>query len=237
MKAYKAAITHGLDGRLVEPDWPPLTLNELQVLLDQYSFLGNPLELLSVSPRPLSAAAVVATDRAPIFVKRHHSLVRNQEALGEEHRFMAHLRSNGIAVPRVFALDIGETAIQFGEWIYEIHEVAQGVDLYKDAISWTPFRSVNDAHAAGLALARFHEAAGGYDAPPRRNRQLVAGFTVFSSPRPGEELDRYVESRPALREYLHTRTCRDEAFALLLPFHAQLTPLLPSLAPLWTHND
>jgi len=237
MKAGNAAITHGLDGRLVEPDWPPLTLNELRGVLRAYSSLGKPVKLLSVSPRPLSAASVVATDRHPIFVKRHHSMVRDEEGLREEHRFMAHLRSNGIAAPRVFATDSGETAIQLGEWTYEVHEVTPGIDLYKDAISWTPFRSANDAYAAGLALARCHQSARGYEAPARRNRQLVAGFTIFASPRPGEEFDRFVESRPALRKYLHTRTCLNEALALLTPFHAQLQPLLPSLAPLWTHND
>jgi len=192
---------------------------------------------LSRSPRPLSAAGIVATDRDPIFVKRHHSTVRDAEGLREEHRFMARLRSNGMTVPQVFATDRRDTAIQLGEWTYEIHEVATGIDLYKDAISWTPFRSISAAHAAGLALAHCHQSAAGYDAPPRRNRQLVAGFTIYASPRPGEEFDRYVESRPALRKYLHTRTCRNEALALLAPFHAELQPLLASLAPLWTHND
>jgi Ser/Thr protein kinase RdoA (MazF antagonist) len=142
-----------------------------------------------------------------------------------------------MSVPCVFATDIGETAIQLGEWTYEIHEIAQGIDLYEDAISWTPFRSVNDAHGAGVALAHCHEAAKGYDAAARRNRQLVAGFTIFASPHPDEEFDRYLESRPALGEYLRTRMCRDEALALLAPFHAELQPLLPALAPLWTHND
>jgi Ser/Thr protein kinase RdoA (MazF antagonist) len=142
-----------------------------------------------------------------------------------------------MATPRVFATDLGETAIQLGEWTYEIHEVAQGIDLYKDTISWMPFRSASDAYAAGVALASCHLAARGYEAPARRNRQLVAGFTIFASLRPGEEFDRYVGLRPALKTYLKTRTSRNEALALLAPFHAELLPLLPALAPLWTHND
>ena len=237
MEVDNGAITHGLDGRLVEPDWPPLSLAEIHALLRHYPSLGNATKFLAVSPRPFSAASVVATDHNSIFVKRHHSTVRNVEGLREEHRFMAHLRSNGMAVPCVLATQRGETAIQLGEWTYEIHDVAQGIDLYEDAISWTPFRSVNDAHGAGAALARCHKAAKGYQAPGRRNRQLVAGFTIFASPRPLEEFDRYIKSRRALGEYLRTRLCRDEALALLAPFHAELQPLFPDLAPLWTHND
>jgi len=237
MDARDAAITHGLDGTLVEPDWPPLTLEEVRGLLRFYPTLGKPAELVSVSPRPFSAASLVATEQGHIFVKRHHSTVRDVEGLREEHRFMAHLRANGVAAPPVFTTAAGDTGIQLGEWTYEVHEPAPGVDLYEDAISWTPFRSANHAFAAGRALARLHQAARAYEAPARRQRQLVAGFTIFGSPHPDEGFDRYVAARPALGEYLRTRACRNEALVLLAPYHAELLPLLPSLPPVWTHND
>jgi Ser/Thr protein kinase RdoA (MazF antagonist) len=237
MEAKSAAITHGLDGTFVEPDWPPLTLDEVRDVLRQYPSIGKPAKLLTVSPRPFSAASVVGTDRYPVFVKRQHATVRSMEALGEEHRFMAHLRTHGVEAPCVFATESGETAIWLGDWTYEVHEVPTGIDLYQDAISWTPFRSAHHAYSAGQALARCHLAAQGYEAPARRHRQLVAGFTIFASSQPEEEFDRYIEDRPALDAYLRTRTCRDEALALLTPFHAELAPLLPGLAPLWTHND
>ena len=237
MENNQAAITHGLDGTLVAPDWPPLTLAEVRGLLSFYPALGKPAQFLSVSPRPFSAAGIVATDREPIFVKRHHSSVRDVEGLREEHRFIAHLRANAGAAPRVFATARGETAVTIGEWTYEIHEVVEGIDVYGDAISWTPFRSTEHAYAAGKALARFHQAAQGYKAMSRRNRQLVAGFTIFGSQHPAQEFDRYVASRPALNEYLRTRMCRSEALDLLAPFCADLRPLLPMLMPLWTHND
>jgi Ser/Thr protein kinase RdoA (MazF antagonist) len=140
-------------------------------------------------------------------------------------------------VPCVYRMSDGETAMRRGEWTYEVLGIPAGVDLYKDAISWTPFRSGGHAYAAGEALARCHAAAGGYAAPARRNRQLVAGFKIFAAPNPEEEFDRYVAERPALRAYLRKRTCREEALARLKPFHAELAPMLPALAPLWTHND
>jgi len=172
-----------------------------------------------------------------VFIKRHHSTVRDVEGLREEHRFMAHLRANGAAVPRVFSASSGETAIKLGEWTYEVHETPGGIDLYEDAISWTPFRSAGHAYSAGHALARLHAASSGYEAPARRVRQLVAGFTIFASRDPEREFYQYIAGRPALKEYSQACPCRGEALSLLAPFHTELLPLLPALAPMWTHND
>jgi len=231
------ALAHGLDGALVAPDWPSLTLAEVSNVLSHFPSLKKATHLLSVSPRPLSAASVVATESGRVFVKRHHCAVRDVEGLQEEHRFMAHLRANGAPVAQVLTAKSGETAMKQGEWTYEVHETPPGIDLYEDAISWTPFRTAGHAYSAGQALARQHQASEGYDAPARRNRQLVAGFTVFATREPAAEFDRYVGSRPALKAYLQARACRSEALDLLTPFHAELLPLLPALRPLWTHND
>jgi Ser/Thr protein kinase RdoA (MazF antagonist) len=40
-----------------------------------------------------------------------------------------------------------------------------------------------------------------------------------------------------LQQYLAQSTCAAQALELLSPFHAELTPLLSHLRPLWTHND
>jgi Ser/Thr protein kinase RdoA (MazF antagonist) len=228
---------HGMDGTLVEPDWPPLNLPEVRALLSKYPRLREPVEILSVSPRPFSAASVVATRAGRVFVKRHHRTVRDAEGLLEEHRFLAHLLDHGAPVPRVFSAAFGETAIERGEWTYEVHEAPESVDLYKDAQSWTPFRTAAHAHSAGQALARLHLASQGFAAPRRRPRPLLASFTIFAANAPSAEMDRYVDARPALMSYLKTRNCRDEALELLAPFHTELLPLLPALQPLWTHND
>ena len=52
---------HGMDGTLVEPDWPALMLAEVRTLLARFPDLTEPIEILSASPRPLSAAGVVST--------------------------------------------------------------------------------------------------------------------------------------------------------------------------------
>ncbi|HUH62614.1 MAG TPA: phosphotransferase [Terracidiphilus sp.] len=231
------AKAHGLDGTLVEPDWPPLTPSEVSTLLDRYSGCGGPREIVSVSPRPFSAASVVNTQGGRVFVKRHHRMVRDREGLLEEHRFIGHLRGNGAPAPLILATASGETAIESGEWTYEVHEAPAGIDLYQDAISWTPFRSVHHAHWAGQALARLHCASRGYSAPPRMPRPLVASFTIFADANPASAIERYLSARPVLGCEPAIYAACSEALQLLAPFHSELKPLLPGLEPFWTHND
>ncbi len=228
---------HGMDGTLVEPDWPPLTLAEMRQLLARFPGLGSPIEILSVSPRPLSAAGVVRTENGPVFIKRHHHSVRDAEGVLEEHRFLAYLHDAGAQVPRVLCSASGQTAIEIGEWTYEVHETPAGVDLYEDAISWTPFRTSAHAHSAGEALARLHLAAQGFGAPIRKPQPLVASFKIFAARDPGVELERYLAVRPVLDSNSAVRVYCKQALQFLEPFHAQLLPLLPALARLWTHND
>jgi len=237
------AKAHGMDGALEEPDWPPLTLDEVRALLSGFPGCGEPVEILSVSPRPFSAASVVGTQNGRVFIKRHHRSVRDREGLLEEHRFLNHLHAHGAPVPRVFADSFGESSIEIGEWTYEVHEAPAALDLYEDALSWTPFRSTGHARAAGVALARLHCAAQGFDAPRRKAQPLVAGFTIFAAGDTGAELENYLAARPALGAGADEKTkaavresCR-EALDLLDPFYAELRPLLPALEPLWTHND
>ncbi|MDB5766008.1 MAG: putative homoserine kinase type PnuC-associated, THI-regulated branch, partial [Collimonas fungivorans] len=160
--------------------------------------------------------------------------------LTDEHRFMAHLRQRGLAVSEVLQASDGSTAHADGGWTYEVQRVGQGVDRYRDATSWTPFVSTEDAAAAGSALARLHLAARGYDAPARSTKLLASGFTLFNTEDPQQVLERigrYIQERPALADYLAQRDWRQEVTQVLLPFHARLGPLLDGLAPLWTHND
>ncbi|MGA2752531.1 MAG: phosphotransferase [Terracidiphilus sp.] len=231
------AKAHGMDGSLVEPDWPPLTLDELRPILARFPDLGEPTQFLSASPRPFSAAGVVATRSGRVFIKRHHRAVRDREGLLEEHRFLSHLLTHGASVPRIFASVTGETAIETSEWTYEVHEIPQGIDLYEDAISWTPFHSTAHAHSAGAALARLHLAAQNFNAPPRQARPLVASFTIFAAVDPSAAMECYLAARPPLCAKESVHASAEQALEFLAPFHAELAPHLPVLKPLWTHND
>ena len=235
-KTTNAATAHGLDGTMVVPDWPPLTLAEVRALLGQYPGCEEPLAIESVSPRPFSAASVVKTRTRRVFVKRHHHTVRNRQGLGEEHRFLEFLASRKAAVPRLLRSAAGETVTEAGEWTYEVHEEPEGMDLYGDALSWTPFRSSVHATEAGKALARLHLAARDFAAPARPPRPLVASFSIYAGDDPASALDSYLARRPRLATDA-TRDACSSALELLEPFHAELRPWLPRLTPLWTHND
>jgi Ser/Thr protein kinase RdoA (MazF antagonist) len=236
-ESQQRALAHGLDGSLVEPDWHPLTLFEIRSVLQHFPSAGEPHAILSTSPRPLSAAAVIETAQGPIFIKRHSRAVRDCSGVAEEHRFMHHLRANGISLPSVFATTSGLTALESGDWTYEVHDLPPGIDLYEDAISWTPFRSTEHARSAGQFLARMHLAAQSFTAPSRKIQPLVAGFTIFASPDPSSALVQYLAAHHSITHDPQTRRDSRQALNLLAPFHAELRQLLASLAPLWTHND
>lgn len=228
---------HGLDGDLVAPDWPPLTGPETLALLRRFPECDGPIEILSVSPRPFSAASVVAVGAKRLFVKRHPRAVRDREGLLEEHRLLDHLRRRGAPVAQVLATDTGETAIELDDWTYEVHAAMEGIDLYEQAISWTPFHSTRHAFSAGELLARLHRSAEGFAAPPRKAQPLVSSFSIFASADPETAMRKYLGAHAALAHDAATRQDCDEALEALDRFHAELVPLLPALAPLWTQND
>ncbi len=237
LTTHTTTHAHGLDGRLVEPDWPPLSVHEAQGVLRHWPQIEGPFEIVNSSPRPFSAASRIKTGGGQVFLKRHHQSVRDVAGLREEHRFLQHLHAHEAAVPQVLAGDKGTTAFEDGRWTYEAHSVPPGIDLYGDALSWTPFRSALHAHSAGAALARLHCASAGFDAPRRLPRPLVASFTIFAADDPSTEILRYLSLRPALDGNAQVQADACEALGLLAPFHSELRPLLRHLPALWTHND
>lgn len=228
---------HGLAGDDAPPDWPPLTAADVAALLRGYPQLGSPHRIVWHSPRPLSAACLVETAAGVVFVKRHHRSVRSVATLDEEHRFMAHLRQAGVPVPQVHADTHGQTAVAGGDWVHEIHACAAGLDLYREAVSWSPLADRAHAHAAGVMLATLHEAATDYRAPQRDTHLLVARAEIIASPDPVATLRAQLPQRPGLADYLRGRDWERELGDMLDPWHSAVQPQLARQAPLWTHND
>lgn len=229
--------SHGWNGDEVAPDWPPLDAAEVEALLAGFTALRGPANVFWHSPRPFSAAALVRTHAAgDVFVKRQHVRLRSPRALREEHAFIAHLRDAGLPVPRVLADDAGATAIALGEWTCEVHAPAAGIDLYRDAPSWTPLARLGHARNAGRMLARLHRAADDFDAPARSTSMLVARDDVLRAPDFIAAIEAQCALRPALADYLAQRDWRREA-ATLAARHRQLQPRIAALPRLWTHGD
>lgn len=230
-------LAHGLAGDHTAPDWPALQNAEVGALLHRYPQTGKPQQIRWRSPRPLSAACMVEAKNACLFVKRHHRSVRTPSVLAEEHRFIAHLRAEGMPIPEVLADRDGQTAVAMGDWVYEVHECVVGVDLYRDAISWSPPVSRAHACAAGRMLARLHNAAEGYAAAQRSTHILVARSELISAIDPVAELRAQLMQRPGLVDYLQSRDWAADLSTLLAPWHAKLQPRLAEQARLWTHGD
>ena len=230
-------LVHGLAGDEITPDWPALTSSELESLLQRYPQLGSPLRIAWHSPRPLSAACLVETGAGEFFVKRHHRRVRTLATLVEEHRFMAHLRTSGVPIPNVMLDADGQSAVALGEWIYEVHQRAAGVDLYRETVSWEPLANRRHAQRAGRMLAALHEASTGYDAAQRHTHILVARSELIAAADPVAALRAQLPQRPGLASYLHRRDWENDLTAVFAPWHAELQPRLVREPRLWTHGD
>ncbi|HWX67035.1 MAG TPA: phosphotransferase [Rhodanobacter sp.] len=230
-------LAHGLAGDTTAPDWPTLTAAEIDTLLRGYPQLGSPTRIDWHSPRPLSAACLVETAHEAIFIKRHHCNVRSVATLGEEHRFIAHLRSNGMPIPAVLRDAQEQTAVAIGDWVYEVHEHAAGIDLYREAVSWSPLPDREHAHHAGRMLAALHDAAEGYGVAQRDTHILVARSELICSSDPVAALLAQLPARPGLADYLRDRDWPNELTALLAPWHAATQPRLAQQPRLWTHGD
>ncbi len=234
------ALVHGMLNDLVNPDWPALTDPEVAAVLAHY--VGEPaLPVRTLvtwrSPRPMSAAALVGDQRRSVFVKRHHRRVRSRERLELEHAFVGHLRSRGVATPRVLVAAGGGTVVERGEFIYEVHETAAGLDLYRDVPSWHPFVHPSHARSAGAALARFHRAAADFPAAGSRFGVLVDSAAVLLADDPADAYQRLVTARPDLR-------VATAPYDVVGDFESVLRAPLESaalrargLATQWTHGD
>ncbi|MGI8449034.1 MAG: phosphotransferase enzyme family protein, partial [Streptosporangiaceae bacterium] len=262
-----AGLVHGMGKGLALPDWSPLTSAEVHTVLARYPQPGGrpqgpvpppgagvrPLgtgtasgvsgvpagdEMITWrSPRPMSAAGLIRHGGADLFVKRHHARVRTLAQLAVEHAFIGHLRARGIPAPAVLRAADGATATQYGDFVYEVHELASGLDLYRYALSWTPYASLGHARAAGAALARLHEAADRFPLPARAPAVLTGGCEIIVSNDPLADIKRLAGRRPGLAGYLGGRACRDNLSRHVPPPIRGPAPLLAGLPRQWGHGD
>ena len=236
---------HAIDGtdpvgrELTEPAWLPLTDSELRGILGRRDpgGLGREPVVTWRSRRPMSAAALVRHGDAAVFVKRHHLGVRTPASLAAEHAFAGHLRELGLPVPAVLRLAGGEPVLRHGEYCYEAHQVADGIDLYREAARWSPYTSLGHAYAAGVALARLHLAAADFHLPARPPAVLMNSCQIITAPRPLETAGALVAQRPALAAYLAGRRWEEHFEAILTPLIENAAPVLAALPPQWGHGD
>jgi Ser/Thr protein kinase RdoA (MazF antagonist) len=241
-RALGGPLVHGMGAELVEPDWPPLGDLEVRSVLEHYERTGgygpgDDADITWHSPRPMSAAGLVCWAGTTVFIKRHDKRVRTAGQLAVEHAFARHLRDAGVAIPAVLRTARGKTTVVRGESVYEVHEVAGGADVYRNATSWTPFTSLGHAWAAGAALARLHQASVGFDQPPRPPGVLINSCEVITARDPIARVARLLQQRPGLARYLAQRPWQDDLARYHAPVVRRVAPLLAALRPQWGHGD
>jgi Ser/Thr protein kinase RdoA (MazF antagonist) len=242
MASPGGGLVHGMGQKLCEADWPALTDDEVRAVLgrfEHYAGLGASRDAAISwhSPRPMSAAAIVRFANGTVFVKRHHVAIRTRERLHVEHTFANYLRARGQPLPRVLRNSRGDTVVQDGDFIYEVHERAAGVDLYRDVPSWHPFTSLDHARAAGRALARFHRAARDFPLPASEPSVLMSSTAIVASSEPLAELGRLVAVRPGLARAVSHRRLLEDFTRYHLRAIEKAAPLLRTLTPQWGHGD
>lgn len=228
---------HGVDGLATDPDWPPLTSAEVGEIVTRVADPDHAARIVWHSPRPLSAAALVQTASTRLFIKRHHVSVRTPATLGEEHRFMQHLRAAGMPVPQVLHDADGQTALRRGDWVFEVHAQLAGTDLYRDLQSWSPLPRCAHARAAGRALARLHVAAAGYRAPQRSTHILVTRDDLLRAADPVAALTAQLCERPGLAGFLRPISWQDALHSVIVPLQQRAQARIARQDRLWTHND
>jgi Ser/Thr protein kinase RdoA (MazF antagonist) len=234
----EAILVHGLGPQLVTPDWEAISHSEARAVLARYGLQGAAeATVLWGSPRPQSAAALIGCGDREVLLKRHDLRVRTAAALLLEHRLAAHLRRGGVPIPTVLSTPDGATALSVGDGVYELHERAAGMDLYRDAPSWTGYRSASHARDAGAMLARLHRAAVGFGAPVRKMGPLTDSCGLAAAADPLAALTALVTERPGLAQCLREQAWPEEIGAALAPFAPGAGAALASLPRSWGHGD
>jgi len=227
----------GLDNDQVIADWPAISAADVAWLKGRYPQLAGDCEVVWHSPRPFSAAALLQSPQGRFFVKRHHHHVRSAAVLEEEHRFIAHLADAGVPVVHVLPDRAGATAVEHGDWTFELHAEAPGEDVYRDVPSWTPPNDVEQAWQAGRMLATLHNAADSYHAPQRGTHVLVARDELIRAEDPIALLKMQLPQRPGLADYLAGRPWEAELQRAILPWHFGVAARLATVPHRWGHND
>ncbi len=152
-------LGHGMGNDWENKDWAHLTVSELHNLQPYYPCLQGSVQILWCSPRPFSSAAVIevtqdaaSTDKIgsrSYFIKRSHRSFRNAQDIFQSMLFCNIYASKNIPVATLIASNCGLTALEMGDWTYEVYEKAAGFDLYVDQQSWTPFFYTEHAAKSG----------------------------------------------------------------------------------------
>ena len=241
-------LGHGMGNDWEYKDWAHLTVSELHNLQPYYPCLQGGIQILWCSPRPFSSAAVievtqdaVSTDKIgsrSYFIKRSHRSFRNAQDILQEHAFLRHLASKNIPVATLIASNCGLTALEMGDWTYEVYEKAAGFDLYVDQQSWTPFSYTEHAAKVGSLLAKLHVAMQDFpELHGRSARYLVSNQQLLESENIVTAIQQRIQNSPELSRYFADKNLDAVFLERVSQTHHKIKHILQQTTKIWTHND
>ncbi|MFV5455145.1 phosphotransferase enzyme family protein [Acinetobacter towneri] len=241
-------LGHGMGNDWEYKDWAHLTVSELHNLQPYYPCLQGGIQILWCSPRPFSSAAVievtqdaVSTDKIgsrSYFIKRSHRSFRNAQDILQEHAFLRHLASKNIPVATLIASNYGLTALEMGDWTYEVYEKAAGFDLYVDQQSWTPFFYTEHAAKVGSLLAKLHVAMQDFpELHGRSVRYLVSNQQLLENENIVTAIQQRIQNSPELSRYFADKNLDTVFLERVSQTHHKIKHVLQQVTKIWTHND
>ncbi|WP_175953458.1 phosphotransferase enzyme family protein [Schaalia sp. Marseille-Q2122] len=228
----------------ISPVWAPITLHDAQRVCAALAQPAHAITILSVSARPTAAASLVDTDRGLIFLKRYAASAVTADHLAVTHRYVNHLAAEGLPTPPFLPFSDGRTTWSEGEALWEVCEGARGEDRYRDAHSWLPPHTLDEAREIGRQCARIAVVGGTYEAPRSAPAVYQSRFGLFAGGADtlDARLDAWVGERPHLADF-----CREQGVDLQerLDSHRQyaaridavLTEHAGEVPTTWTHGD
>ena len=241
-------LGHGMGSDWENKDWLHITVPELHRLQSYYPCLQGSVKILWCSPRPFSSAVLIEVVQAlastgqtnlhPYFIKRSHRSFRRAQDILQEHAVLQHLASKNIPVATLISSNCGQTALELGDWTYEVYEKAAGFDLYVDQQSWTPFFYTEHAAKVGSLLAKLHTAMQDFpELHGRSARYLVSNQQLLESESIVTAIQQRIDNSPELSRYFADKNLDAVFLERIFQTHRKIKHVLQQVTKIWTHND
>ena len=241
-------LGHGMGSDWENKDWLHITVPELHRLQSYYPCLQGSVKILWCSPRPFSSAVLIEVVQAlastgqtnlhPYFIKRSHRSFRRAQDILQEHAVLQHLASKNIPVATLITSNCGQTALEVGDWTYEVYEKAAGFDLYVDQQSWTPFFYTEHAAKVGSLLAKLHTAMQDFpELHGRSTRYLASNQQLLESENIVTAIQQRIDNSPELSRYFADKNLDAVFLERIFQTHRKIKHVLQQATKIWTHND
>lgn len=238
MAEFPQNMGHGMGESLEPKDWQDISASDLVHLQQLYPQLQGKTAVLWRSPRPFSSAMLVQAGEAIYFIKRSHRSFRSAADLLQEHQLIQYLSVQGISVPVLVVSQAGSTAVELGNWSCEVHEKADGFDLYADQLSWKPFFCAAHAAKAGEKLATIHSAVHDYSVLHGRTATyLISNQNLLESDDIADAIQQRIKRSAALTAYFADKELDQTWLVQLRSVHEKIKSAMQQAAKIWTHND